>query len=781
MDGPAKTAEEIMGEVQKLCQIVGQSETTDAPIEKLSKQFAGAIAEHKKLAEYMNLLQSILGAIHCGLSIRDLDYTITYQNEVVTDIFGDRTGEKCYKAYEGKDEVCEGCPVELAYKDGQSHTSVRKVVSPDGETMYWENTANPIRDAEGNIASCLEICENITERKKAEEQLKKQQYYLEKAQEMGRIGTWDMNIQKNELVWTDECYRIFGLPLDTDLTYESFLNCVHPDDREYVDKKWKAAFLGKEPYDIEHRVVAEGKVKWVREKAKLEFDENGDCVRGVGFTQDITERKQAEELLRQNEGRFRLLYEESPIGYQSLDAEGCFIEVNRAWLSLLGYEEDEVIGRSFADFLASGFPELFMERFPCFKAAGEVHDVAFEMVKKDGSHIDVEIDGRVGYNPDGSFRQTHCVLRDITERKKNEELLLEETRMRNTILDNLPCIAMILKKGTREIVASNKAARQVGAVPGKTCFETVAQCDDNCPFCLAPEMWETGGTRRLEVEYKGTYYEGIWVPLTEDLYVHYIFDITARKQAEMELKRHQAELAHIWRVNTMGEMASGLAHELNQPLCAIANFANASKRIMKGQPDESGQVVDALEEIADQAERAGQIIRRLRTLVAKGEPRQSTVSINDVVEEVLEMEKAEAMDQNITIQKELGDDLPSVVVDPIQIEQVVLNIVRNAFDAMADTKPDMRRITIRTSAGQDGAVEVAIGDTGAGFVSDIGEKVFDPFFTTKTKGLGVGLSLSRSIIEAHGGKLWAETNQDGGATFKFTLPPKTKEGRDIWQ
>jgi len=1030
MDEPARKAEELVSEIQELCKLAedgGKGDTRSKTLEeRLLRQIEDLKRTNKELSKNSNLLQSIMGAMHSGISIRDLDYTITYQNDVVTNIFGNRTGEKCYKAYEGKEEVCEGCPVELAYKDGRSHTSERKVVSPLGETMYWENTANPIRDAEGNIVSCIEMCENITERKKAEEQLRflsgiteqiadsvittdlnykitytnhafqelcgysrdefigqspdvlnvspnSQEIQQDIYETVSSGGTWrgeaenrrkdgstfpcemtifplkdkqgnifayggtQRDISKRKLaeeemlryacivsssndmmamldanfvyLAANEAYlAAFGLAKDRvvghtavevfgeeffestirphaerclagdEVQYENWFEfpvlgsrfmsvrysqyidqdgkkeCFVVNARDITDRKKAEESLSRSeeryrilvernPYGIQeidtsgtikfanrahhqiygyeqgqlvgrtvadffalesqreelpdylamlvkdqpaptpyHQKIVSGQgeerdieVIWnylrdsegsvtgflsvltdiaermrteeaiLQEKQRLEDvadsvecglmlldskagiiyankfveewfspadgmlgrcccevmqmdtkdcpaqeviktgqkarsemfatmidgqekvfqmaaspikDSDGNLSQITKVIIDITESKQAERLLRQNEERFRLMYEESPIGYQSLDSEGRFVDVNQAWLSLLGYEKEEVLGRSFANFLASGFPELFMERFPCFKAAGEVSDVAFEMVKKDGGHIDVEIDGRIGYNPDGSFRRTHCVLHDVTERKKSEK----------------------------------------------------------------------------------------------------------------ELEQHRAELAHAWRVSTMGEMASGIAHELNQPLCAILNYASACARIMKRQTDESGEIGNALQEISSQADRAGNIIRRLRTMVAKGKPRQSTVCINEVIEEVLEMEKTEARDKKITIHKELADNLPSVFSDPVQIEQVVLNIVRNAFDAMENTAPDKRQVTIHTSVGEGNSIEVAVSDTGMGLSPEVEQKLFEPFFTSKANGLGVGLSLSRSIIEAHGGKLWAQPHKDGGATFKFTLP-----------
>ncbi len=170
------------------------------------------------------------------------------------------------------------------------------ITSKEGKTLTWDFSSAPLGKLPDGRRLVISMAMDVTGRKQTEEAIKKQQYYLTKAQEIGSIGTWELDIQKNKLFWTDETYRIFGVPIGTELTYKIFMSCVHPDDRQYVDKKWKAA-LENEPYDIEHRVVVDGNIKWVREKAEVEFDENGNCLRGTGFTQDITGRKQAEQQL----------------------------------------------------------------------------------------------------------------------------------------------------------------------------------------------------------------------------------------------------------------------------------------------------------------------------------------------------------------------------------------------------------------------------------------------------------------------------------------------------
>ena len=249
-----------------------------------------------------------------------------------------------------------------------------------------------------------------------------------------------------------------------------------------------------------------------------------------------------------------------------------------------------------------------------------------------------------------------------------------------------------------------------------------------------------------------------------------IRDITESKEARRLQRKHQEELAHAWRVNTMGEMASGLAHELNQPLCAVLNYANACLQMINRSNDIPDDFTAAVTAITTQAERAGKIIRRIRSLIAKRAPTQSAVDVNRVVADVVETERAEAEQQAIPIVTDLAENLPAVLADNVEIEEVILNLVRNAFDAMIDTPRDSRRVTIKTTLNTDDMIQLSVTDTGKG-LPDVGpEGVFDFFFTTKDTGLGIGLSISRSIVESHKGKIWAAPRPDHGATFTFTLP-----------
>jgi PAS domain S-box-containing protein len=247
-------------------------------------------------------------------------------------------------------------------------------------------------------------------------------------------------------------------------------------------------------------------------------------------------------------------------------------------------------------------------------------------------------------------------------------------------------------------------------------------------------------------------------------------DITARRRAEEQVRRHEATLAHVLRVNSMGEMAAGLAHEINQPLAAIANYTNASLRRLASGTAQSAELVQMMQKTVGAALRAGEIVRHLRDFVAKREPQCELADLNDVVRGVAQLMEAEVRRCAVALRLDLASELPTAQVDRIQIEQVLVNLMRNGLEAISGATTNHGMLSVGTSLASHGAIEVTVTDTGSGLLAADTEKVFEPFFTTKTHSLGMGLTISRTIVEAHGGRLWAVGNPAGGTTFGFSLP-----------
>ncbi len=248
--------------------------------------------------------------------------------------------------------------------------------------------------------------------------------------------------------------------------------------------------------------------------------------------------------------------------------------------------------------------------------------------------------------------------------------------------------------------------------------------------------------------------------------------VTERKQAEEEARKQRDELAHVARISTMGEMATGIAHELNQPLAAISLYSDAA-RVLAGRSDsDPHDLQEILAKLEDQAIRAGDIVRRLRDYVKKNGSVRVSADLNTLVQDVAKFVEPDIHKAEAILVLKTQEPSPSVLVDRIQIQQVLVNLIRNAVDAMQETPSGQREVIISTRTLQDGRSEVAVTDAGKGLAEDELEKAFNAFFSTKQEGLGMGLPISRSIVEAHGGKLWAEPNAGPGLTFGFTIPPE---------
>jgi two-component system sensor kinase FixL len=253
----------------------------------------------------------------------------------------------------------------------------------------------------------------------------------------------------------------------------------------------------------------------------------------------------------------------------------------------------------------------------------------------------------------------------------------------------------------------------------------------------------------------------------------FVRDLTERQDTESRLQELQSELVHISRLTAMGEMASSLAHELNQPLSAIANYLQGVRRLIERQGGEQSALIrDAVEKAATQALRAGDIVRRLRDFVARGETERRVESIAKLVEEASALALVGAKEQGIRVRTQYDLDVDLVLADKVQVQQVLLNLMRNAVEAMAGTP---RRDLLLSTAAADGMAVINVADTGPGIDAEFAPQLFQPFATTKPHGMGVGLSISRTIVEAHGGRIWSEPNPGGGTIFRFTLPRVSDE------
>jgi len=391
------------------------------------------------------------------------------------------------------------------------------------------------------------------------------------------------------------------------------------------------------------------------------------------------------------------------------------------------------------------------------------------------------------------LRQSKRVLEgEIAERRRAEERLADnEQRLRQIIASEPECVKLQSFDGI--LLEMNPAglrlveAGQPEEIVGTSVFRVIAP-EFQAAYRDLSERVARGESGVLEFQIVSLKGQRRWmethaVPWRDGrgrvtALLGITRDITARKGAEAEVRLHYRELAHAARVNTMGEMASGLAHELNQPLAAIANYSRGCLRRLRAGQISPGDMALAIEQVCEQAERAGEILRSLRKFVRKEESPVRAVDMAAVLREALRIAEPEAAQHQVAIETDVAPALPRVAGEAIQLEQVVLNLARNAVEAMDAVAPEARRLRIHLAIGPGGGVAVEIRDQGPGLPEELRNRIFEPFFTTKANGMGMGLAICRSIVEAHGGDLRVAANDPGpGLVFHFNLPGIEEKSR----
>jgi PAS domain S-box-containing protein len=398
--------------------------------------------------------------------------------------------------------------------------------------------------------------------------------------------------------------------------------------------------------------------------------------------------------------------------------------------------------------------------------------------------------GRVEFNNVGKPVLMRGVSLDITRRKETEEALRESEARFRTLADTAP--VLIWMAGPDKLCTFfNKSwldftgrmlEQELGngwtqGVHGKDfehCLEVYTNAfDARRAFTMEYRLWRHDGEFRWVLD------TGVPRFASDGTFLGYIgscIDITERKQSELEIAQQRNELAHLSRVTMLGELSGSLAHELNQPLTAILSNAQAAQRFLAQDQADLDNVREILKDIVTEDKRAGEIIRRLRLLLRKGEVQQQPLDANEVVQEVLKLVRSDLVNHGVAAQVELAPGLPAIKADRVQLQQVLLNLVMNACDAMSGCPVGARDLVVRTGPAGGEGVCISIADHGAGIAPDKLDRVFEPFFTTKPQGMGLGLAVCRTIISAHGGKLWVANNPDQGATFHVVLPV-AEEGR----
>jgi PAS domain S-box-containing protein len=629
------------------------------------------------------------------------------------------------------------------------------------------------------------------ERMHAENRLRRSEAYLAEAQRLTRTGSFAWSVQGGEIRWSDETFRIFGCDPKTKPTLEIVLQRTHPEDTAFVKRTVEHVSQEQKDFDFEHRLLMQDdSIKWVRVVGHAVMDETGE-VEFVGALMDITSAREAED-------RTRLIIDTVPAQLWTESPEGVVDFVNRRWVDYTGMTLEQAVGSGWTGMVHPDDIERVLRKWRTLISEGKPREIESRLRRSDGAYRWFLSRVCPLVDRSGHILAWYGSDTDIHERKEAEEKLRQsEAHLQEAqSLGRIGSWVFNLAAGT--VSASPELFRIFGRDPGeeqltkemlsdvrsRPIFRASVHPEDR-PLVekFANERQKESEVR--ELEYRIVLPDGsvkcvhsVAHPVLDNSgnvveYIGTIMDVTERKRAEEALRQTQADLARVNRVTTMGELTASVAHEVNQPIAAaVTNAKTCLRWLTRDEPDLEEARAAAMR-IVNDGTRAAEIIKRIRLLFKKGTSQRELVDIKEVIQEMVVLLRAEAMRYSILVRTEVEGDTPPVMADRVQLQQVLMNLMLNGIDAMKDAD-GARELAIKSQRAENDHVLVCVSDTGLGLPLQQADQLFHAFFTTKPHGTGMGLSISRSIVESHGGRLWAANNSRRGASFSFTLPTKAE-------
>jgi PAS domain S-box-containing protein len=685
--------------------------------------------------------------------------------------------------------------IDRASSDGKDFDHEYRLLMPDGSVKYVHAMARAARDASGSI-EFIGAVTDVTVAKETERKLRRSEAYLAETQHLSRTSSWAWDVRRQEFVYRSaEVYRLFGLEPETDaVSRQPFHDHILPEDRRRVIEVARHAVRDKAHFEVDYRIVLpDGSIKYIHSVGHPVLSLDGDVTELVGTHVDVTESQVAKAALQEafdkikkSEDRLRLVIDTIPtlvwrsgpngnpeffnqptLDYTalSLDAavEGWARTVHPDDLANLSTMWHE-IRKSGARGETEGRLQRFDGKYRWFLFRVEpLRDEAGNIAKWYGSATDIE-DRKLA---EVALRESEQRFRDYAETASD---WLWETGPDHRF--------------TRISEHVNAIGFRPTDVTGRARWETAADTESE------PEKWRqhraTLDARRPFRDFVYTV-SGTGTPVYVQTSGKPIYDATGNflgyrgtgtnitaairaDHAEQALRKAQAELAHVTRVTTLGELTASIAHELNQPLAAVVTNAEAGLRWLDRETPDLDAARRSAKWVINDGNRASEVMRRVRALANKTSIEKMPLDVNDIVREVMALVQGELIGHQVSLRMELAPALPAILGDRVQLQQVIINLVMNSIEAMESVRDRPRELLIRSGQDETGRVFVRVTDCGVGISAENTDRLFNAFFTTKSSGMGMGLSICRSIVEVHGGQLSACGNQGPGATFQFVLP-----------
>ena len=685
--------------------------------------------------------------------------------------------------------------IDRAAREHEDFEHEYRLLLPDGSLKHLHALARATINRAGNLEFVGAVTD-ITVAKQAEQRLRRSEAYLAEAQRLSHTSSWAWDLRRRDFIYRSaEFFRLFGFDPNQEVSAQAIQARIPPEDLQLQgDVIRRAAKDGGIEFDF-RIMLPDGSVKRVHSLAHPVLDCDGEVREFIGTHMDVTEQyvareklEQALDAIRKSEDRLRLVIDTIPALVWRTRADGSAEFFSQPCLDYTGLSMAQSLAWGWTSAVHPGDVDRLLGTWYSTRLSGQPGEAEARLRRFDGVYRWFLFRMRPLRDEDGKIRLWYGSATDIEDRKRTEVALREsEQRFRDyaeTASD------WLWETGPDHRVTqlsehTRNSGILVASVLGRRRWELAtnpdaeaekwrqhrATLDAHLPFrdlvyrtennVGAPTYVRTSGKPFFDAGGRFLGYRGVSTDITA---------VIRAEQAEQALRKAQAELAHVTRVTTLGELTASIAHEINQPLAALITNAEACMSWLGRSPPDLAAARRSVEWIVEDANRTSEVIRRVRALAKKTDTDKAQLDINELVREAMALVQRELSRHEVSLRMELAPGLPAIYGDRVQLQQVIINLVMNAIEAMQSVTDRPRRLAIRSGRDDLGRVFLTVADCGAGVSEADAERIFTPFFTTKSGGMGMGLAICRSIVEAHAGRLSTFPNEEGGATFQFVLP-----------